>query len=53
MEMKKACLHQAVDEPKPRKEHDGEMDIFDQDFTKLVRAGRRKLPTLRKKWVES
>ena len=52
MQMKKAYLQQVLDEPKPKREHNDEMEDCDKDFTKPAGSPKSKRPTIRRKWIE-
>ena len=52
MQMKRGYLQQVLDRPKPRREHNDEMEDCDKDFTKPARSAKSKRPTIRRKWIE-
>ena len=52
MQMEKSYLQQVLDEPKPKKEHNDEMEDCDKYFTKPARSAKFKRPTIRRKWIE-
>ena len=52
LEMKRAYLIQAPNDPKPKRPHDDDMEECDGDLARKPKLARPKKPTVQRKWVE-